>query len=166
VLAAEMLLVGGLERGQAAAEARVGAALKSGAAAERCAAMIEAQGGNPAVLDDPAALPQAPRTAAWVAPRDGFVATVAPRPIGQAIVQLGGGRRRLDDEIDPAVGFVITAKPGQRVARGEPLATVHARDDDGLALGRRALDGAITIGDEPPSDVLPLVGERMDGSTG
>jgi thymidine phosphorylase len=127
-------------------------------AAERCRRLIEAQGGNPAVLDDPAALPQAPVSAVWDAPRAGYVTRVAPRAIGEAIIALGGGRRRVDDEIDPSVGFVITAKPGDRVERGEPLATVYARDDAGLALGRGALDGAITIGDESPGDVLPLVG--------
>jgi len=165
-LAVEMLLAGGLERDATAAAARIDATLASGAALERCAGLIEAQGGNPAVLDDLAALPQAPHTAVWVAPRDGYVAQVAPRPIGEAIVLLGGGRRQLGDAIDPAVGFVITAKPGQRVARGEPLATIHARNDEGLRIGRAALETAIAMGDEPQGDGLALVGERMTGEAG
>jgi pyrimidine-nucleoside phosphorylase len=162
-LGAEMLLVGGAAESAGEARRRLEEAIATGAAADRCRKLIEAQGGNPAVVDDPAGLPQAPASAVWASPRDGFVTTVAPRPIGAAITALGGGRRKLGDAIDPAVGFVITAKPGQRVARGEPLATIHARDDGGLAVGRTALAEAIRIGDEMPTDVLALVGERIAG---
>jgi pyrimidine-nucleoside phosphorylase len=160
-LGVEMLLVGGAANDAEEARRRLGEALASGAAAERCRALIEAQGGNPAVVDDPAGLPQAPRSTVWTAARSGFVTSVAPRPIGEGIIALGGGRRRMEDPVDPAVGFVITAKPGQRVERGEPLATVHARDADGLDAGCRVLDAAIRIGEELPGDVLPLVGRRV-----
>jgi pyrimidine-nucleoside phosphorylase len=162
-LGVEMLLAGGAAAAAGEARRRLEEAIASGAAADRCRALIEAQGGNPAVVDDPAGLPQAPTSAVWESPRDGFVTTVAPRTIGAAITALGGGRRKLGDAIDHAVGFVITAKPGQRVARGEPLATVHARDDGGVAVGRKALAEAITIGDAMPTGVLPLVGERVGG---
>jgi pyrimidine-nucleoside phosphorylase len=159
-LAADMLLAGGAADTERQARDRLEHALASGAAAERCRELIAAQGGNPAVVDDPAALPQAPRQAVWTAPREGVVATVAPRTIGEGVIALGGGRRRMADTIDPAVGFVITGKPGQRVDAGEPLATIHARDDEGLAAGRRALDAAITIGDARPVGTLPLLGAR------
>jgi thymidine phosphorylase len=165
-LGVEMLVVGGVATDRADARRRLEAALTSGAAADRCRALIEAQGGNPAVLDDPAALPQAPRSEVWAARADGFVREVAPRPIGEAIVAMGGGRRTMDDEVDPSVGFVITAKPGQRVVRGEPLATIYARDDAGLVLGRRALDEAITVGEESPEDVLPLIIGRVRSVAG
>ncbi len=162
-LGVEMLLAGGAAAAAGEARRRLEETIASGAAADRCRALIEAQGGNPVVVDDPAGLPQAPKSGVWESPRDGFVTTVAPRTIGAAITALGGGRRKLGDAIDPAVGFVITAKPGQRVARGEPLATIHARDDGGLAVGRKALAEAITIGDAMPTGVLPLVGERVGG---
>jgi pyrimidine-nucleoside phosphorylase len=162
-LGVEMLLAGGAAAAAGEARRRLEETIASGAAADRCRALIEAQGGNPAVVDDPAGLPQAPTSAVWESPRDGFVTTVAPRTIGAAITALGGGRRKLGDAIDPAVGFVITAKPGQRVACGEPLATIHAHDDGGLAVGRRALEEAIRIGDEAPTGVLALVGERVGG---
>ncbi len=160
-LGAEMLRVAGVTRDRAAARARLETALHSGAAADTARALIEAQGGNPAVVDDPAVLPQAPRTAPWRAPRGGIVRRVEPRAIGQAIVAMGGGRSALDQEIDPAVGFVITAKPGDRVERGQAVATIHARDDTGLAIGRAALAAAIVVDDEPPADVLPLVSHRV-----
>ena len=156
-LGVEMLLAGGVEADRDAARNRLQAALDSGRAAERFAAMIEAQGGNPAVLDDPAVLPQAPVQHVWASPTSGIVQRVAPRRIGMAIMEMGGGRHTMDDDIDPAVGFVITAKPGDAVERDQPLATVYARDEAGLAVGMRALDEAIDVGHEMPGDVLLLV---------
>jgi len=88
------------------------------------------------------------------------VAEVAPRPIGEGITALGGGRTRVEDRIDPAVGFVISARPGDLVRVGEPLATIFARDAAGVTAGRAALDRAIAIRDEaePP---LPLISHRV-----
>src|SRR5918996_3446192 len=122
--------------------------------------IIDAQGGNGSVVDDPAVLPQASACDLYGAPRRGFVARVEPRAVGRGIVTLGGGRQRVDDLIDPAVGFVITAKPGDWVEEGEPLATVFARDPAGIEIGRAALREAITVADEaePP---LPLVSHRV-----
>jgi pyrimidine-nucleoside phosphorylase len=158
-LGAELLCAAGVAADVPAAQARLAQARRSGAALERFRWIVEAQGGNPAVVDDPAALPQAPCRAVYQAPVAGVIMTVAPRPIGHGIIALGGGRTRLEDEVDPAVGFVITVKPGQRVARDEPLATIHARDEAGLAVGRRALDEAITIGDAGAP--LPLLSHRI-----
>jgi pyrimidine-nucleoside phosphorylase len=158
-LGADLLCAAGVAADARAAEARLAAVLRSGAALERFRLIVEAQGGNPGVVDDPAALPQAPCQAVYEAPVAGVIAAVAPRPIGYGIIALGGGRTRLEDGVDPAVGFVITAKPGQRVARGEPLATVHARDEAGLAAGRRALDEAISVGDVAAP--LPLLSHRI-----
>ena len=162
-LGSEMLLLAGIARDGTAARRQLETALRSGAAADKARALIEAQGGNPAVVDDPALLPRAPRTEPWHAPREGFVQRVEPRAIGQAIVAMGGGRATPDGAIDPTVGFVITAKPGDRCERGQPVATIHARDDAGLASGREALLTAIAIGEEPPMDVLPLVSHRVTG---
>jgi len=160
-LADEMVLVAGLAGDRAEARRRVEAALGSGDAAARCRGMIEAQGGNPGVVDDPAALPQAPVCEPWVASADGYVTRVEPRAIGWGVVAMGGGRRTMADAVDPAVGFTITIKPGDRVARGQPLASIYARDARTLEIGRRALEEAIGIGDAAPRDVLPLVGWRV-----
>ena len=159
-LGAEMLVLGGAYAEPAAAHAGMRAAIADGRAAARFQAIIEAQGGNPGVVDDPAALPQAPAHAVYEAPRDGVVERVEPRAIGKGIIALGGGRLRVDDRIDPAVGFSITAYPGQSVVRGEPLATIHARDADCLVAGRAALDAAVIVGDGPAM-ALPLVSHRV-----
>ena len=142
------------------ARRRLEEALASGRALQTFARLVEAQGGNPAVVDDPAALPQAGEVEIHEAPADGFVQRVEPRTIGRAISALGGGRNRVEDTIDPAVGFVITAKPGHEVRRGEPLASVFARDPAGAQRGLAALAEAIEIGEAPPT-VPPLLAHRV-----
>jgi thymidine phosphorylase len=111
------------------------------------------------VVDDPGLLPQARAVEIYEAPRAGSVRRVDPRPIGQAIVEMGGGRRRLEDAVDHSVGFVITAKPGRSVAAGEPIASVFARDESGIELGLAALGSAIEIGE--PIDVPRLISARV-----
>jgi thymidine phosphorylase len=85
---------------------------------------------------------------------------VLPRPIGNGITQLGGGRTRIEDVVDHSVGFVITARPGDVVDEGEPLATIFARDAQGIRDGREALQRAIAIADEAERP-LPLVSHRV-----
>lgn len=159
-LGAEMLLLGGVVRDRDDARRRMEVAISSGRAASKFQEIIEAQGGDPRVVDDPSMLPEAPECETFDAPRDGVVARIEPRAIGQGITALGGQRLRVEDAIDPSVGFVISARPGDVVREGEPLATVYARDRAGLETGFMALRRALTIGDEadPP---LPLVSHRV-----
>ena len=162
-LGVEMLLLADPGATAADARRRLEEALASGKALERFARMVEAQGGNPAIVEDPGALPQAAAVEIHESPADGYVQRVEPRTIGWAIVALGGGRTRVEDEVDPTVGFVITAKPGHAVRRGEPLASVFARDAAGAAGGLAALGEAIVIGEAPP-EVPPLVSHRVTAS--
>ncbi|MGH7509271.1 MAG: thymidine phosphorylase [Gemmatimonadales bacterium] len=146
-LGVEMLLLVGAAADAAEARARLEDSVKSGRALETFAKVIEAQGGNPAVVDDPSILPQALEVEVFRAARDGVIAGIEPRRLGRAILELGGGRRRIEEEIDASVGFVIPAKPGQQVRSGEPLASVFARDARGIAIGLEALGEAIMIED-------------------
>ena len=159
-LSAEMLVLAGLARDQDSARAELLEALRSGRAADQFRRIIERQGGNPNVLDDPALLPQAKECELYPAARRGIVQRVEPRAIGRGIIALGGGRTTMADTIDPSVGFVITVKPGDVVEAGEPLASIYARDKAGIERGRATLRSAITIGDEaePP---LKLVSHRV-----
>lgn len=159
-LGAEMLVLAGVTRGVDEARRRMEVALSSGKAAEHFARIIEAQGGNPRVVDDPALLPQAQVVEFYSSPRAGVVARVEPRAVGRGITALGGGRRTMEDRIDPSVGFVVRARPGDVVKVGEPLATIFARDEAGLAAGMAAMSEAFTIAEEadPP---LPLVSHRV-----
>ena len=158
-LGAEMLLVAGIVSDAKAGVALLQRRMEDGSALEKLKQMIEVQGGNPAVVDDPALLPQAPLRGVFEVPRGGVVEDVHPRVIGRAIIELGGGRKLPGDAVDPAVGIVVTAKPGERVEQGQPVATVHARDDAGLLLGLSALSRAIVIGEE--ARPLPVVMHRV-----
>jgi len=162
--AVEMLVLGrrleATDENRAMAAAELEECLASGRAAARFGDIIEAQGGNRAVMDDPGILPQAPLVEVYSAARTGTVLRVEPRTIGRAIVQMGGGRQKVDDVVDPSVGFVISARPAQQVERGEPLASIYARSEADVALARRALDAAIVIGGgEQPR--LPLITARV-----
>ncbi len=158
-LAMEMALLGGRAPDPAAARRLVDDALASGAALDRFRQLVEAQGGDPAVVDDPGRLPQAAEVELFEAPAAGTIAAVDPRPLGEAVVAMGGGRRRLGDVINPSVGFVVSGRPGARVARGEPIASVFAADPAGVDIGLAALGRAIRFGDPAPQ--LPLLVSRI-----
>jgi len=160
-LGAEMLLLAGKADTDADAWRMMQGAIDSGSAVAKFAQIIEAQHGDRRVIDDPSRLPTAPKTADFNAGRDGFVVDVSPRTIGYGIISLGGGRRTMDDAVDPAVGFVISAKPGDAIVRGQPLATIHARDDAGIREGMRVLSEAVTIGEER-IEPLDLISLRID----
>ena len=160
-LSVEMLLQAGIEKNTKKARKKLETAIESGLAAEKFEQIIEAQGGNPKVLEDPSVLPQALAVEVFAAPRTGVVQRVEPRAIGRAIIALGGGRRTVEDTIDPTVGFVITAKPGDKVLEGEPIASVFAKDADGIRTGFDALGQAIVIGDKLTKKPLPLVSHRV-----
>jgi pyrimidine-nucleoside phosphorylase len=160
-LGVEMLLQGGIEKNTKKARKKLETAIDSGLAAEKFEQVIEAQGGNPKAVEDPSVLPQALAVEVYAAARTGVVQRVEPRTIGRAIIALGGGRRTVDDTIDPTVGFVITAKPGDKVLEGEPIASVFAKDADGIRTGFDALKQAIVIGDRLLKKPLPLVSHRV-----
>ena len=160
-LGSEMLLAAGVEKTSKKARQRLANALASGLAAEKFEQVIEAQGGNPKTLEDPSVLPQAKEVEVYAAPRTGVVTAVDPRTIGRAVVAMGGGRIKVEDEVDPTVGFVITVKPGDKVLAGEPIASVFARDPDGMKLAFEALGRAIVVGDKLTEPALPLISHRV-----
>lgn len=160
VQAAEMLVLGDAAASLAEGRALAERALDDGRGARMFERIIEAQGGNPAVVEDPALLPQAPAQRVLAAERGGFVGEMDARAIGVAGVELGAGRKALDSVIDPAVGFYITAKPGARVQQGEPLATVHARSEADADRALAALRRAVPVTDAAPAS-LPLVVDRL-----
>ena len=159
-LGAEMLVLGEVAPDLDAARRAMEIAISSGKAARKLEEIIEAQGGNPAVVDDPSVLPQAGACELFLAPRAGVIARVEPRAVGRGVTALGGGRTRIEDTVDPSVGFVITAKPGDFVQTGEPLATVFARDRAGVETGLAALRHAIAIAEEADLP-LPLISHRV-----
>jgi pyrimidine-nucleoside phosphorylase len=161
-LGAEMLVLAALATTREGAHVLMKDAISSGRALLKFEEIVNAQGGDKAVARDPSRLPQAPHQSSFDAKRAGAVQSVDPRAIGYGVIALGGGRRDMEDEVDPSVGFVITAKPGLRVTKGQSLATIHARSREDLEVGRSTLERAIIIGDSAPPP-LPLVSHRVTG---
>jgi len=125
LLGADLLIAAGLERNPKDARRRLNAALSDGRALDTFARLIAAQGGDATVCDDVKRLPQPVSTRAVPAPEAGVVARIATREIGLLAIELGCGRAKRDDAIDPASGFRVKKKPGDAVAAGEPLLVVE-----------------------------------------
>jgi pyrimidine-nucleoside phosphorylase len=140
-----------------------GAALSSGRAAEAFRRMVEAQGGDPKVVDDPrAVLPRADVTVPISADRSGYLARVDAEAIGRASVGLGAGRVKKGDDVDPAVGIVFNPKVGDRIEQDDVVGEVHARSEDAAAEAARRVLAAVEL-TEQAVDPLPLV-YRWHGS--
>jgi len=151
-LAAEMLCLGGLAGNPAEAECRLRQALDSGAAAERFARMVAGLGGPADLLEQPDAhLPRAPVQLSAAAPRSGVVQAIDVRALGMAVVALGGGRLRPEAAIDHAVGLDAVLGRRARVAAGDALAVVHARDPAAAERAAQAVIAAYRLGDECPT---------------
>jgi pyrimidine-nucleoside phosphorylase len=159
-LGAEMLFLAAVATSKEAARVLMRDAISSGRALLKLEEIVTAQGGDKAMVRDPTRLPQAAHKSSFDAMHDGVVQSVDPRAIGYGVIALGGGRRNMEEKVDPSVGFVITAKPGHRVTKGQTLATIHARNRGDLDVGRAALEHAILIGDSAPLP-LPLVSHRV-----
>ena len=128
-LSAHMLVLARVDDLLEAAHARLQRVLEAGDALERFRQNVAAQGGEARVCDDPAAfLPLVSESIKVESPRSGFITEIETTEIGHAIAALGGGRVRIEDKIDPTVGFLAEKKIGEKVEKGELLGTVYARD--------------------------------------
>jgi len=159
-LGAEMLLLGGLVDTVEAGRERIRAAIAGGAGLEAFRALIAAQGGDARVIDDPSILPRAPHAIEVRAPRGGWIRGVHAGEVGHAAVMLGAGRARKEDAIDPAVGFVLHWRRGDRVEAGETLAYAHVRDPEAARPAIARFLAAWEIADEAPAP-RPLFLDRI-----
>lgn len=124
--------------------------LKSGAAEARFRAMVKAQGGDPAFLDDPAAIEAAaPARETLPCPADGWVERVDAETVGRACLLLGAGRAKKEDPIDPDAGVYGLPKIGERVAKGQPLARLTCGTPDRIAQAAPVLASAFRIASKP-----------------
>lgn len=152
----EMLVLAGLADGPAAGVAAIADALDSGRARETFARMVAAQGGDAAALDDTAAWLQGTAVETVRAERDGTLAFADVRELGLAVGALGGGRRRLEDAIDPAVGLVALHPAGTAVRAGDPLFHIRHRDGRGLDEARARIGRTIDLPVAAPTSDLIL----------
>jgi thymidine phosphorylase len=133
-------------------------ALADGRALAKFREMIRAQGGDP---DQP--LPASPVLDVVPAPRDGIVRRLDAYAVGMASWRLGAGRSRPGEAVSAAAGVMCLAKPGEPVAKGQPVVELRGEDPARLDAARAELASAIDIADEPPP-ASPLIIERIGGS--
>ncbi len=158
-LAARMLVLGRVADDLDHGQRLVRDAIASGAALETFRAMVAAQGGDPNVVDDYGRLPAVPDRQVVAADRDGYLRQLDAELVGRASVVLGAGRDRVEDAVDPAVGVMVQAKPGDRVRAGQPILEIHYRDRARLESALPLAARAIVIGDAPPDPAPLIIGE-------
>jgi len=149
ILAARMLVLARIAPDMKDGEARVRRALESGEGVERFRRMVAQQGGDPRIVDDYGLLPSAPGSHVVTAPRDGYLASLDAFLVGRASMLLGAGREKASDVIDPGVGITVHAKPGDRLAAGDPVLELHFRDERQLADASRMSASAMVFGEAP-----------------
>ena len=162
-LSAHMLVLSHVDDSLDAARGRLQKILSSGQALECFRQNVEAQGGEPRVCDDPAGfLPLVTESFKVESPRSGFVTKVNTAEIGHAIAAIGGGRVRIDDAIDPSVGFIAEIKIGDRISAGATLGTVYCRDESKAREAAQRIQAAYEIGDQPPTEIPQLMREVIN----
>ena len=162
-LSAHMLLLANVDQSIEAAHERLRAVLESGQALECLRRNIEAQGGDPRVCDDPATfLPLVSETIKVESPRSGYITRVETTEIGHAIAAIGGGRVRIEDTIDPTVGFTSELKIGDKVKAGDAIGVVYCADAASGHDAAKRIQAAYHIGEEPPLEAQKLVKEIIN----
>ncbi|HVR42273.1 MAG TPA: thymidine phosphorylase [Thermoanaerobaculia bacterium] len=154
---AERILLASGRFGPETASQALDDALASGAALEKAREWIAAQGGDPSFIDVPSKLGTPKHRKEILAPRSGFIDTIDTYRAGRIAVELGAGRRRQDDSIDPTAGIEVIATVGSAVREGDPIAVLSWSRDavDAEELSARYL-GSIAI-TEPPPIPIPLI---------
>ncbi len=160
-LGGEMLLLGQVATDAATARAMLESVVVDGSALAKFGQIVAAQGGDARVIEDPdGVLPQAPQKVPLLAARSGWVQDVDAMQVALAALRLGAGRTRAEEAVDPAVGITGLVKVGESVAKGQPLAMIHANDDDAWAAAEVSLRDCIKIGDTAMASP-PLIVERL-----
>ena len=155
VVASHMLEVGRKANGLNEARRMAESGLASGRAWEKFRTLVEIQGGDVSYLDHPEKLPQAAYVEVVSAEREGWLAQVHARIVGETSVELGAGRSRKEDLIDHGVGIIVHRKVGEHVRVGDPLFTLHARSREEAGRAKVRLLEALTWSSDPVA-ALPL----------
>ena len=153
VLARELLVLSGWDEMEA--EKAVCHAIESGDAIAKLKEIIVAQGGDPSCADDPSLLSMGRYSAPIICEKGGYLALVDAEAIGNANVVLGGGRLKKTDEIDHQSGIIVRARIGDKLSRGDVLATAYTNNEGSLAAAVERLSGAFTVcGEKPKGEAL------------
>jgi thymidine phosphorylase len=161
-LAAHMILLGGKAKNLQSASRMAYEAVSRGSALERFRAIVQAQGGDPRVVDDPSLLPLAKNVRNVHASKGGFVRRCDAKLLGLAANALGAGRSRVGDFIDPEVGLYLEKKIGDRVRPGDTLCRIYWNDTERLRDAENLVNTAFQIGSRPVSPP-PLIHATLVG---
>jgi pyrimidine-nucleoside phosphorylase len=157
-----LLAISGIVADEAEGRRRAEQAIADGRALAKLAEVVAAQGGDATVITTPTKLPQAPWIERVTAPETGYIAAIDAEAVGRVAGQLGAGRQRKGDVIDPAVGLLLRAKVGACLTQGDPLVELHARSREEAETMRETLLAAYRWSDQPPAP-QPLLLERIEG---
>ena len=136
-------------------------AIWSGAAYEKFLAMAKRQGGDTHVLHDPAEYPPSAVQVDVPSRGGGFVSGISARAIGMLAIELGAGRKRIDDVVDPKAGLLLRKKLGDRVETGEPLLRIFTDDRGAAERVRREIESCFQLSPSPPA-LRPRVSLMVD----
>lgn len=145
-----MLIAAKKAENEEAAKEMLEHAVRSGAALDKLAEFVKAQGGNEEQVYHPELLPKAEIIEPVPAPKSGYISHIACDEVGVCSLLLGGGRETKEDVIDLSVGIVLTAKKGDYVKKGEPIAMMHANDKAKCAEAVKRYLSAVSISEEIP----------------
>jgi pyrimidine-nucleoside phosphorylase len=148
-LGAQLLLLTGLAKDEDDARNRLHELLLAGAGLDKLRDLVRAQDGDVTPIDDPDLLPTAPAQKVVTSPHDGFISEIDALEVGLTVTRLGAGRKRKGEPVDHAVGVVLHKKIGDRASRGDPLATIHARNQGDAEAAERSLLKAYAWRQEP-----------------
>jgi thymidine phosphorylase len=160
-----MLHLGGVAKSVAEGKQQSAKLISSGQALDKFRQMVELQGGDARVIDDPKLLPQSQHSTEVASAKAGYVASIQCEQVGTACVILGGGRERKEDSVDPAVGIVLHKKVGDRVAASEPIATIYYNAEAKAARARQLIEQSYGIADALPATKRPLIHRIIDKNT-
>lgn len=136
--------------------------LSNGEAFEKFRQMVQAQGGDIAMIDDPRLLPKAKEQLNVYATQNGYIERVSAEKVAMSSLVLGAGRMKKEDPVDHAVGVVVNVKVGERVRVGDKIATIHANDLAKAQEAKTLLQEAIVYSDSPIAP-LPLFYDAIEG---
>lgn len=148
-LSAAMLEISGIQKNHTKALEISKANLSNGKALEKFALMVEAQGGDPEVANDPDKVLQSPSYSIDVeSPEDGYISSMDTRLIGMTALSVGAGRRNLEEKIDFSAGIEVYSKIGDKVARGDTIAKIFSSRESDLRGALSSYLSAVGISGE------------------
>jgi pyrimidine-nucleoside phosphorylase len=152
ILGAHMLLLGKAAESIEEGIKKLERLLETGKGAIKMQEFIQAQKGNPAVVENPELLPQAPYKIEIKSEKSGYIHSFDTSNIGRCALLLGAGRAKKEDTIDPSVGLILNKRIGDKIEFNEPIATIYSASTDKIESASEALLSSIEISDYKPTE--------------